>query len=60
VFDGQAGLHANGFRDFDPAVGRYVESDPAGLAASINTYAYVGGNPISHVDRLGLTDYDEQ
>jgi RHS repeat-associated protein len=42
VFDGQAGLHQNGFRDFDPAVGRYVESDPAGLrlvsAASINTY----------------------
>jgi RHS repeat-associated protein len=33
VFDGQAGLHQNGFRDYDPATGGYVESDPIGLAA---------------------------
>jgi RHS repeat-associated protein len=26
-----AGLHYNYFRDHDPAVGRYVESDPIGL-----------------------------
>jgi RHS repeat-associated protein len=31
AFDGQAGLHQNGFRDFDPAIGRYIESDPVGL-----------------------------
>jgi RHS repeat-associated protein len=30
-FDGQVGLHSNGYRDFDPATGRYVESDPMGL-----------------------------
>ncbi len=24
VFDGQAGLHQNYFRDYDPAVGRYM------------------------------------
>jgi len=30
VFDGQAGLHQNGFRDYDPAVGRYAEADPIG------------------------------
>jgi naphthoate synthase len=29
--DGQAGLHQNYFRDYDPATGRYVESDPVGL-----------------------------
>jgi RHS repeat-associated protein len=55
VFDGQAGLHANGFRDcYDPAIGRYCESDPIGLGGGLNTYAYTGSNPLDHVDRLGL------
>ena len=30
VFGGPAGLHDNYFRDFDPAVGRYIESDLIG------------------------------
>jgi RHS repeat-associated protein len=56
VFDGQAGLHQNGFRDYDPAIGRYPKSDPMGLWAGVNTYAYVRGNPISRRDPLGLAD----
>jgi uncharacterized protein RhaS with RHS repeats len=47
--------HQNGFRDFDPAIGRYVESDPIGLAGGINTYGYVGGNPVLSFDSNGLT-----
>jgi len=54
VFDGQAGLHYNGFRDYDPATGRYAESDPIGLLAGVNTYAYVGVNPLWYSDEFGL------
>jgi RHS repeat-associated protein len=55
-YDPITGLYYNGFRDYDPATGRYIESDPIGLWGGVNTYAYVGGNPLASVDRYGL-DY---
>lgn len=53
IFDGQAGLHQNGYRDYDPAIGRYVESDPIGLAGGINPYIYGYANPLSNIDPDG-------
>ena len=54
LFDGQAGLHDNHLRDYDPATGRYLESDLVGLDAGINTYAYALEDPVWYSDPLGL------
>lgn len=53
-FDIETGLFQNHFRDYNPAIGAYIESDLIGLAGGINTFAYVDGNPLSWSDPEGL------
>lgn len=52
--DPETGLYYNYFRDYDPSIGRYIESDPIGLQGGINTYGYALQNPLSNTDAKGL------
>jgi RHS repeat-associated protein len=53
-YDSETGLHYNYYRDYDPTLGRYIESDPIGLTGGINPYVYAGNHPLTYVDPLGL------
>ncbi len=57
-FDKETNLNYNYFRDYNPATGRYIQLDPIGLRGGINTYSYVGGNPMSRIDPSGLSERD--
>jgi RHS repeat-associated protein len=56
-YDSAAGMNYNYFRDYDPSIGRYSQSDPIGLSGGISAYGYVGGNPMTGVDPLGLETF---
>ena len=52
-FDKETNKHYNINRDYDPVTGRYIQSDPIGFEGGINTYLYVGANPVVRVDESG-------
>jgi RHS repeat-associated protein len=55
VSNAETGSSYNYLRDgYMPMVGRYSQSDPIGLNGGINTFGYVGGNPIKRIDPSGL------
>ena len=49
------GLYYYGFRFYDPNLQRWLNQDPIGEAGGINLYGFVGNNPLSQVDPLGLS-----
>lgn len=53
-FDAETGLNYNYYRTYWPLAGRYMQSDPIGLAGGPNPYLYADGNPLAVTDPLGL------
>lgn len=50
----ESGLNYNYQRDYDAGVGRYVQSDPIGLAGGKSTFSYSLARPLDRVDYDGL------
>ena len=48
------GLYSYGYRFYDPLTQRWLNRDPIEELGSYNLYGFVGNNPISRVDILGL------
>lgn len=53
-YDEESGLYYYRARYYDLRIGRFISSDPIGLAGGLNTYAYVGNDPLRWVDPTGL------
>ncbi len=49
-----AGLYYYRNRYYSTGTDRFISEDPIGLRGGVNLYSYVGGDPISAVDPMGL------
>jgi len=52
--DSETGLYFYRARYYNPALGRFLQTDPIGHGDGMNMYAYCGNNPIGSVDHYGL------
>ena len=55
-FDAETGTSYNYFRNYEPATGRYVQSDSIGLMGGMSTFGYASNNPLIYNDSKGLDD----
>jgi len=55
-FDAETGMNYNYYRDYNPEIGRYLQSDLSGINKGFNhLYAFVGNNPVIFIDIFGLS-----
>lgn len=54
-FDAETGMHYNYRRDYDPAIGRYVQIDPIGMRGGVNLYLYADAAPAAVYDAEGTS-----
>ncbi|MFH1859706.1 MAG: RHS repeat-associated core domain-containing protein [bacterium] len=52
--DEESGLYYYRARSYDSGVGRFLQTDPIGIAGGVNYYTYVGNNAVNYTDLLGL------
>ena len=52
-YDSESTLHYNWNRFYNPATGRYISSDPIGLAGGLNTFGYALQSPVVYYDPDG-------
>jgi RHS repeat-associated protein len=57
-YDNETGLYYVNARYYNPNLGRFLQTDPAGLSGGTNLYAYVGNDPVNLLDPLGLCATD--
>jgi RHS repeat-associated protein len=53
-YHARSGLYLTTYRDYSPALGRWLSRDPIGERGGLNLYGYVGNDPIRSTDPLGL------